>query len=231
MTNDPTDAELAECLEKWRAGDQGARDSIFAYMLDWSRELVPGHRAKRPDLAKFERPSDIMQEAMIKLLNQYERHPDVRPATPNELRSHVARASLDVSLDLTRKHRGPHAFARNFDGQFADDHAEDLTSVTSQAIREEEIKKALAEIDLLPDDEQVVIRLMILGGLSTKGVADLCNVNPRTVLKRETRALLKLADRLDRAFGLTPPPARQPPSPPPRTDRDANPGARPDQTR
>jgi RNA polymerase sigma factor (sigma-70 family) len=203
MTTNPTDAELADCIEKWRAGDTRARDLIFAYALEWSRKLVPGHRANRPNLARFERSSDITQEAIVKLLNQYERNPDVRPSAPDDLRAHVARASLDVSIELTRKHRGRHAFARNFDGRLEDDHAEDLTTVTSGAIRDEEIKQALAEIDLLPADEQIVIRLMILGGLSTKGVAELCNVPPRTVLKRKARALFKLADRLDRAFGPT----------------------------
>lgn len=174
MTNDSTSYLQHRLAE----GDEAALEKLHALfcnqLLQWAVAII-----RSPQLAE-----EIVEDVFIKIWNRRTEIPAV-----NNLKSYLYTLTRNTSRDYLRKYSGK----QNFN---LDEVSTPLLSVESSpedlVISAEVIKKINQAINDLPPKCKFIFKLVKIDGLKYREVADLLEVNIRTVETQMRIALKKL---------------------------------------
>lgn len=182
-------------LGQLQEGDDSARDAIINHSCERLRVLVRQHLRHESDLKSVEQTDDVVNRSMIRL------HKALSEVKPENKRAFIGLASLYVQRELTdlfRKHFVGHGVGRHqkLDSQSADEDAVGPIHMASangpgpgtQLVQAELIENLGNAVDALPEDEREVFRLYYYQDIPQQEIADLLQIDVRTVKRRWRRA-------------------------------------------
>jgi RNA polymerase sigma-70 factor (ECF subfamily) len=185
-------------MDRMRAGDRIARDELIRAAWRRLEGLARSMLCRFPDVRKWEETGDVLQPALVRLLRALE---EIAPASTRDFFGLAAEQMRRELLDLARRYRGPHGPGRILLGaagglpgessapawEPADPAAEDDLE------RWEHFHEAVAR---LPPEEREVVSLSFYHGWTQGEIADLFEVDERTVRRRWRSACARLHELL-----------------------------------
>jgi len=200
MDSLPADsADTQQLLQRVRAGEQKARDRLFAKHRPFLRRFV----ALRSDprlRARFD-PSDLVQETQLEALRRLEGY----LAEPTlSFRLWLRQLAYDRLLHLRRDHFKAQRRSVRREVQLPEDSsvqlARQLLSATpgpsAQLLNKEFARRVREAVHELPEADQEMVLLRNFEGLSNQEAAQLLNIKPATASQRYGRALIRLREIL-----------------------------------
>jgi RNA polymerase sigma factor (TIGR02999 family) len=176
--------EVTQLLERWRAGEERARDALFTLVYDHVRRLAARHlRGQRGAKALTLQPTDLAHELMLKLLEADAGWQDRR-----HFFSVLALAMRHILIDTARarhnERRGGGALHVSLSA------AEAVPSAASDA---EQLEEALRELKAHDARKSEVVEMTYLLGLTREQIAAALGVSVPTVDRdlRYGRAFLR----------------------------------------
>jgi RNA polymerase sigma-70 factor (ECF subfamily) len=189
----PTDpASTFALIGRAREGDQTAIDALFARHLGPLRRWASGRLPKwGRDLADTD---DLVQET---LLQTFKRIGEFEPRRVGALQAYLRQAVMNrIRDELRRKGRRPDAVT--LDGLEANTDASPLeAAIGAEAV--ERYEQALAR--LTPDEREAIIARIELGCSYAEMAEALGKPTPDAARKAASRALVRLAEEMERAAG------------------------------
>jgi RNA polymerase sigma-70 factor (ECF subfamily) len=187
-------------IDRLRAGDDFARQSLLACASDRLALLARKMLRAYPGVHRWEQTDDVLQNALVRLDRALR---SVAPATAQEF-FRLANTQIRRELiDLARHYSGPQGKGvkpqnwadANVNGRTEDQLGEvsDLTHEPSRIAVWTEFHRRVAE---LADDEREVFELLWYQALTQAQAAAVLGVSERTVSRRWISARLKLNDLL-----------------------------------
>jgi RNA polymerase sigma factor (sigma-70 family) len=190
-TSRSLDAESTfHLIERARAGDQQALERLFA------RHLKPLQRWARGRLPKWARDladtDDLVQDTLVQTFKRIE---GFEPRRVGALQAYLRQAVLNrIRNELRRKGRQPHA--TDLDGI----EVESVESPLEQAIGQEAVERYEGALQRLKPEEREAIIARVEMGYSFEELAEaLGKPTPDAARKAAHRALVRLAEEMDRA--------------------------------
>jgi RNA polymerase sigma-70 factor (ECF subfamily) len=192
MSDAPIDTkQLHRCVAGWQAGNPAAADELFRAVQKrlehLTRRMLNGFWWVR-DSAET---ADVLQNSMFRLLNT------LRHLQPESTLHFFNLAALHIRrelIDLARRFRGE-AFARS---TAADAAGESLKQRAEAPEKDLDLWCGFHEaVDQLPDPEREVIGLTFYHGWTQVQIAELLQVDVRTVRRRWQSACLQLRKLVD----------------------------------
>jgi RNA polymerase sigma factor (sigma-70 family) len=197
---DEATTRVARCLERLRAGDEGARqellDAACASLTRLTRAMLRDYRR----LKRWEETDDVLQGALLRLCRALQ---TVTPQTPREFYRLAALQIRRELIDLARHHFGPEGPAGRHESVAG---AGDAGSAARPAVEPADSTygpprlAAWAEFheqaDALPEEEREVFDLVWYQGLTHAEAAGLLGVSTKTVQRRWHAACLRLHEVL-----------------------------------
>jgi RNA polymerase sigma-70 factor, ECF subfamily len=190
-TSRSADAESTfHLIERARAGDQQALERLFA------RHLKPLQRWARGRLPKWARDladtDDLVQDTLVQTFKRIE---GFEPRRVGALQAYLRLAVLNrIRNELRRKGRQPHA--TDLDGI----EVESVESPLEQAIGQEAVERYEGALQRLKPEEREAIIARVEMGYSFEELAEaLGKPTPDAARKAAHRALVRLAEEMDRA--------------------------------
>jgi RNA polymerase sigma-70 factor (ECF subfamily) len=185
---------LQHWLDRMHAGDEQARNQLFAHAGERLRQLTRRMLRRFPTLRRWEQTDDVLQNATLRL---YRALADLRPESARHFYNLAAVQVRRELLDLARHHFGPQ-------GQAAHHHTEGgEDSVLQQEPDDSEEPQTLEAwarfheaVEALPEEEREVFNLLWYEGLDQPGAAAVLGVGLRTVKRRWQKARLLLFEAL-----------------------------------
>ena len=180
--------QLNEWLERWRAGDERARDRLME--AAYPRLEVLGHKmlCGFPNVRPLSDTQDVVQNAALRLLRSL-RQVNPPPATTREFFGLAAVEIRRELLDLARSARA----ARRLSSASGSEGPPDDRDVAEDLERWEAFHEAVAR---LPAEEREVMGLAFYHGWTQAQIAALFKVSERTVARRWHSACLQLQSML-----------------------------------
>jgi RNA polymerase sigma-70 factor (ECF subfamily) len=146
-----------------------------------------------PDVHRFESTSDVLQNAILRLLRA------LRDVQPHSMREFFGLAGILMRrelLDLKKHYCGPEGEAAHRVAAESKSKADRLVATDTNHEPEqselEEWTEFHRQIDALPEEAREVIDLHFYQGLSMPEVAEVIGVNVRTAERRWNAALARL---------------------------------------
>ncbi|HEV3440743.1 MAG TPA: sigma-70 family RNA polymerase sigma factor [Gemmata sp.] len=188
---------LQEYLNRWRAGDRAAADDLLRMVLARLEKLARRMLQAFPNVRGLADTDDVLQNSLMRLLRTLQR---MKPATTRDFFNLAAVHIRRELLDLARSQRGK--------GTVPLDLAWSDTSQTSEpaipdAIDADRWVLFHQAVDLLPIEEREVVGLIFYHGWTQRRIAELFNVDERTIRRWWSSACERLkmmvgVDFLDR---------------------------------
>jgi RNA polymerase sigma factor (sigma-70 family) len=182
-------AQVGECLDRLRAGDPRARDSIVALCQTRLRLLVQRMLHRFPGVRRWEQTDDVCQDVSLELWKALGSMPLDSPAAVLKIAYTKVKRKL---IDRARKYAGPLSDAAN--------HATDLPQEggRGEMLHRHAVDRSRDGLDRwtafqnaiesLPSDEQEVFQLVWFLGATQKEIADVMGTSPSTVKRLWQRA-------------------------------------------
>jgi RNA polymerase sigma-70 factor (ECF subfamily) len=185
--------QLLEWLDRMRAGDADAREELirgFQGRLELLARKMVG-RDRR--IGRWVEAEDVLQDALLRLLRALE---TVRPESTRGFFGLAAEQVRRELLDLARHYYGPEGEGAHHDsvGPRPDDSRPGLDPPAPDATADdlERWARFHEEVEHLPVREREVVGLVFYHGWTQAQVAELFQVNERTVRRWWEAALVKL---------------------------------------
>jgi RNA polymerase sigma-70 factor (ECF subfamily) len=178
---EPNSTDLRDLLVRVRAGDRGAEDRLVRVILGRFQNLARRMLNQFPDLRQREQTEDVVQEALLRLLRA------VREVTPQTSRDFFNLAAEQIRrqlLDLARRHRRATVVPLN---PSDDSSSADGASPADPAPPPADLERWAqfhAAVDRLPPEQREVIGLTFYHGWTQAEIAELFQVDERTVRRR-----------------------------------------------
>jgi RNA polymerase sigma factor (sigma-70 family) len=186
----PRTAQLHDWLTRMRAGDERAPDELLRSITQRLEVLARGMLHRFPQLRRWEQTDDVLQGALLRLLNA------LREVRPESMRSFYTLSSVMIRrqlIDLWRHYYGP-------SGPGAHHHSDPSAPALAPAPKDDfpDIDRVPELVDQLPEDQREVFELRYHHDLSQDEVAEALGVSTRTVQPRWVAALRRLHSLLER---------------------------------
>jgi RNA polymerase sigma-70 factor (ECF subfamily) len=191
MSDNPLDtARMHHCVERWQAGDPAAADDLLRAigkrLEHMARKMLRGF----PAIQSWAETPDVLQGSLLRLLNT------LRRLRPESTRHFFNLASVHVRrelLDLAR-HFGGEGYARRTPASSAGNSSGGLSQVAEAGAAEDlDLWCRFHEaVEKLPPEEREVMRLAFYHGWSQAQMAELFQVDERTIRRRWQAACLQL---------------------------------------
>ena len=195
MADDAT-TRLQRCLERLRAGDEGARQELLSGACERLRRLTGSMLRDYRRLKRWEQTDDVLQGALLRL---YRALGPVTPQTPREFFRLAALQIRRELIDLARHHYGPQGRGAHHasnspaaDASTASSAPYEAAGVSHEPGRLAAWSEFHEQVELLPEEEREVFDLLFYQGLSQAEAAALLGVTDRTIKRRWQGARLKL---------------------------------------
>jgi RNA polymerase sigma-70 factor (ECF subfamily) len=200
--------QLHHWLERMRAGDAAARNELLQSLCSRLERLARKMLRRFPSVQRWEQSDDVLQNALLRLFRALEH---VQPASVDAFFGLAAEQMRRELLDLARHYLGPHGM-----GAHHSSHPDALPSMSpseamAPADQPEDLERWFhfhEEVERLPAEEREVVGLVFYHGWTQSQVAELFQVDVRTIRRRWQAALLRLRDHLQES----PPTPRPSPS-------------------
>lgn len=190
-------AELHGWLDRFKAGDEGAIDTLLRRVSGRLEALSRKMLRRFPRVARWADAEDILQNATLRLVRA------LREVRPGSMREFYALASTQVRrelLDVTKQLYGPHGEAANHASiNPADSAAVRIWEPQAAADDDRELDKWChfhQQVEKLPVEEREVVGLIFYHAWKQEQVAELFGVTVRTVQRWWRSALSRLQDVL-----------------------------------
>lgn len=191
MSDDP---ELTIVLAAARAGDPAARNALFARTQARLEGLARRMLRRHPAVGRWADAADLVQNASVRLLRALETAPAADTRGFFNLAAAVMRREL---LDLARHFHGPLGVGANHGSVAGADAPVPDTAAPDPGAAELDRWTALhAAVETLPVAEREVFGLTVYHGWSQAQIAELFQVDERTVRRRWKAACAALGGRL-----------------------------------
>jgi RNA polymerase sigma factor (sigma-70 family) len=181
-------AELQLKLERMRAGDQTARDELLRGVSARLEKLARKMLKRYPHVRRWTETGDVMQNAIIRLLRALE---SLQPKTTRDFFNLAAVQIRRELIDLARHHFGPMGDAANLESGVD-------AAVGADRERDHDLEfwtTFHTAVETLPAEEREVVSLIFYHDWKQQQVAELFQVNARTVRRWWQSALVKLHDQ------------------------------------
>jgi RNA polymerase sigma-70 factor (ECF subfamily) len=198
---EPSTDSLQCLLERMNCGDVSARNDLIRYVERRLWRLATKMFQDYVRLGRWEDVEDVLQNALVRLLQALER---VKPASVAEFFRLATRNIRWELLDLARHHFGPEGLGRNHatkapggnSDASAPLHADEPGNSTFEPSRLAEWAEFHERVKNLPEKEQDVFDLLWYQGLSQAEAASVLKVSIPTIKRYWMAARLRLQDAL-----------------------------------
>jgi RNA polymerase sigma factor (sigma-70 family) len=198
---DPTfdTMQLQTWLIRLRAGDRDARDELLKSTQARMEGLARRMLRRFPTVGRWADTGDVFQGAAIRLIRALD------AVDVANTRSFLNLAALQIRrelLDLARQFGGPHGIARQYVSHIATEGGPAVLDSPAPA-EDAELERWAAlhvAVDQLPADEREVFGLTFYQQLTQIQIAELLEVDERTVRRRWRRAVEALQSTLGGAL-------------------------------
>src|SRR6185295_18351434 len=180
-------AVLQSKLERMRAGDKAAREELLKGVAARLEKLARKMLRKYPHVRRWTETGDVLQNALIRLLRALE---SIQPKTTRDFFNLAAVQIRRELIDMARHFYGPQGSAAHHEsGRF------NAADPTQEGDHDLEFWTSFhTAVETLPTEEREVVSLIFYHGWQQKEVADLFQVNARTIRRWWQAALVKLHD-------------------------------------
>jgi RNA polymerase sigma factor (sigma-70 family) len=196
MGRDDHTTVIQSWLDRLHAGDDSAREKLFASASDRLARLAHRMLKGYPGVARWEQADDVLQNALIRLDRS------LRAVTPLTAKGFFGLASAQIRrelIDLARHYYGPAGLGANHATTSEVEGATGLRSLAESTYEPSRLAtwtEFHSEIEGLPDEDRELFDLLWYQGLTQADAAAVLGVSERTVNKRWIAARLKLRDAL-----------------------------------
>jgi RNA polymerase sigma-70 factor (ECF subfamily) len=189
---------LQEVLDRWQAGDRAAADALCRRVARRFELLARKMIGRFPGVRVLADTDDVFQDAMVRLLHTLTK---LRPATTRDLFNLAAVHLRRTLLDLTRRVAArPDLYRRLPASQANDSCADPLDNLPDLVRPPEDLERWCRfheAIERLPTAEREVMGLVFYHGWSQKQIAELFQVDERTVRRWWRHACDRVTGALD----------------------------------
>jgi RNA polymerase sigma-70 factor (ECF subfamily) len=193
---DSEDSFNTEMIQGWvqriQAGDREARNELLRRTSNRLERLARKMLRRFPGVRDWEQTGDVLQNAMLRLVRALE---TLSVTSTREFFGLAATQMRRELIDLARRYYGPHGEGFNR-APAQPDEVIDRPARTESAEELERWCRFHQEVDKLPVLEREVVSLIFYHGWTRVEVAEMFQINERTVRRRWESALAKLHDIL-----------------------------------
>ncbi len=182
---------LIQLLDRMKRGDREARDELvraFQARLELLGQKMLG---KYPGVGRWVEASDVLQDSLLRLLRALE---SVQPESTRAFFGLAAEQIRRELLDLARHFYGPQGLGANYASAGADPKAS-RPGIEPADPGDDDLERWCRfheEVTRLPAQEREIVGLIYYHGWTQAQVAELFQVNVRTVRRWWESALVKL---------------------------------------
>lgn len=178
---------LQACLDRWRAGEREAADELLRAVQTRLQKLAARMTRGFPNVRGLADTDDVLQNSVIRLLKTLR---ILKPATPRDFFNlaavHIRRELIDLARRTRGKETVPLAAPGSSDAPRAHEPVAPALSDTDQWVRFHEA------VDQLPLEEREVVGLVFYHGWTQNKIAELFQVDERTIRRRWASACKKI---------------------------------------
>jgi RNA polymerase sigma factor (sigma-70 family) len=195
-----SDLSIEALLHCYESDPAGSRDQLFRHIERRVRNLVARISRDFPVVLRWENPSDLHQNVMLKLTKALE---SLKPESTIHLMRLIAMLIRRELIDLSRKHKGPHGLQtnhytpRNGEANPVERAADGGPGPEDMAIAAE----FHSLVDQLPDDDQKLFDLICYIGCKYEKTAELTGMSERKVKRRYCEIRLALMLEIQKKSG------------------------------
>jgi RNA polymerase sigma factor (sigma-70 family) len=187
--------EAQDLLERHRAGDPSARDTLIGLAQGRFVALARAMLRRHPHVRRWEETDDLLQAALMRL------HRSLAEVQPENVRHFDNLAATQVRrelIDLARSYHGPEGLGAR---HHTDGHGPDarLAEVADAAGQPESLEVWVAfheAVDRLPEPEREVVNLLWYENMTHPQAAETLGVATKTIQRRWASARLMIGDAL-----------------------------------
>jgi RNA polymerase sigma factor (sigma-70 family) len=183
--------QMVQWLDRMRAGDVSARDELIRGFQDRLELLACKIVGRDRRVGRWVDAEDVLQNALLRLLRALE---TVKPDSTRAFFGLAAEQMRREMLDLARHYYGPEGEGANQDsvGPRSDESRSDLDPPVPDANDLERWTRFHEEVERLPVREREVVGLVFYHGWTQAQVAELFQVDVRTIRRWWESALVRL---------------------------------------
>src|SRR5262249_11403066 len=183
---------LHHCVQRWQAGDAQAADALFRAIGQRLEHLTRKMLRGFPAVHACTETADVLQGSVLRLLNT------LRRVEPESTRHFFNLAAVHIRrelLDLARRFRRAEVVRLVAPTAPGDSAAEDLVQTARAATEDSDLDvwcRFHEAVDQLPAAEREVMGLVFYHGWTQAQIAELFQVDERTIRRRWQAACLRL---------------------------------------
>lgn len=191
--------KLQHLIAQIRKGDKNSQDALIRASLNRLEQLARRMLRNFSSVQKWEDTCDVLQQSLIRLLRAIE---VVTPGTTRDFFNLAAEQIRRQLIDLARRYQGPQGLGKNVvplpmgqDGNSKNGEAEpaDATNPQDDLKKWSDLHQA---VESLPALEREVFSLAFYHGWTQAQIAELFQVDKRTIRRKWQKACLLLREKL-----------------------------------
>jgi RNA polymerase sigma-70 factor (ECF subfamily) len=193
MSDAPLDTlRMRRCIQRWQVGDPAAADELLRGIGRRLEHLTRKVLRTFPAVRGWAETADVLQGSLLRLLNT------LRRIQPKSTRHFFNLAALHIRrelLDLARRFRGERFARPTSDDPAGDSDSSGLSQVLDATAQDADLDlwcRFHEGVDQLPAEEREVMGLVFYHSWTQAQIADLFQVDERTVRRRWQSACLRL---------------------------------------
>lgn len=178
---------LQGCLNRMRAGEREAENELMRAVRNRLQKLATRMIRGFPNVRGVADIDDVMQNSMIRLLRTLRR---LEPRTPRDFFNLAAVHIRRVLIDLARKTKGKQMVPLNPVG--SSDAPRPHEPIAPEVSDNDHWVRFHEAVDQLPIEEREVVGLVFYHGWKQHQIAELFQVDERTIRRRWASAIKKI---------------------------------------
>ncbi len=186
--------QLHDYLDRYRAGDRAATDAFLRRVCCRLERLARSMLRSFPNVRRWADTDDVLQSALMRLLHTLEAtQPESTRHFANLAALHIRRELLDLARHFRNRLDRPLGAGESQDSQGAPEPADPISAAASDI----DLWSAFHQhVEQLPVEEREVVGLTFYHGWTQAQIAELFQVDERTIRRRWRAAALKLTEAL-----------------------------------
>jgi RNA polymerase sigma-70 factor (ECF subfamily) len=185
---------LQDCLDRWQAGDRAAADELLRPVLARLRNLAARMLRGFPTVRSLADTDDVLQGSLMRLFRTLR---SLRPAAPRDFFNLAAVHIRRELLDLARRARGREAVPLVLGSTDSpQSHEPAAPAVTDDGLW----VRFHEAVDRLPVEQREVVGLVFYHGWTQAQIAELFQVDARTIRRRWAEARQHLRETVGADF-------------------------------
>jgi len=191
---DPADEVLQEHLNRWRAGDRAAMEELLRVVIGRLAKLARRMLRSFPSIRGHTDADDVLQNSLMRLLRTLLQ---IKPTTTRDFFNLAAVHIRRELLDIARSTRGKGTVPLN---AALPDPSNSTEPTTSDSLDVEQWVIFHQAVDRLPLEEREVLSLVFYHGWTQQRIAELFQVDERTIRRRWSAACARLKSMVGMNF-------------------------------